>query len=54
MATSQLAVAAGIWLESSGVGSWQMMGKSRVHLRVESPAVKEVFFCAVVRDIWSV
>jgi hypothetical protein len=29
MATSQLEVAAENWIESSGVGSWQMMEESR-------------------------
>jgi hypothetical protein len=39
-----LAVAADNWIESSGVGSWQMMEEQRVQLRVESPAVKRSLY----------
>jgi hypothetical protein len=37
----ELAVAAGNWIESSGLGSWQMIEElSAVQLRVGRPAVK--------------
>jgi hypothetical protein len=48
----ELAVAAGNWIESSGVGSWQLAddgGVERVQLRVESQPVKKDFTCAVVQ-----
>jgi hypothetical protein len=42
MATRQLAVAAENWVDSPGIGNWQMTQESRVQLRAGSPAVKRI------------